>query len=307
MKDTLTSAATAVLGLLAVGFAAATLTSTSDGGAAGSGGGGGGGGGSAIPFPEREPTSPAPIDIPFVEFILLALVLTFVALLVYAALFRRALFKRVVAVAVPFVLAGLLAFILLVVLGDLSGSAPAQPAILGNASTPAGPPGGGESSDPSTLPLPLLALLGVALAGVALVVWQVRGRRGNEEPDDAAEPEGDARAAAVGRAAGRAADRLEEGGADNEVYRAWREMTDLLDVEDPETSTPGEFADAAVDAGLGGEAVHELTRLFEDVRYGDAPPGASEDRAADVFRRIEAQYAEAVDENGDDGDPGERA
>ncbi len=294
MRDTLTSAATAVLGLLAVGFAAATLPSTSNSGAAGSGSGGGGGG--AIPFPEREPTSPAPADVPFAEFILLALVLTLVALLVYVAVFRRALFRRIAAVAVPFVLAAVVAYLLLVVVGDLSGSALPQPAIIGDGSTPGGPPGDGGSSDPSSLPLGLLAVLGVALAGVALVAVRARGRRGDEGSDDTA-GRNDDRRAAVGRAAGRAADRLEAGGA-NEVYRAWREMTALLDVEAPETSTPGEFADAAVDAGLEGEAVRELTRLFEDVRYGDAPAAASEDRAVAVFRRIEAQYAETTDGDG---------
>jgi hypothetical protein len=303
MKDTLTSAATAVLGLLAVGFAAATLTSTSDGSGPGSGGGGGGGGnGSLIPLPELDPAEPTTFDIPFVEFILLALVLTLVALLVYAAAFERDLFKRIVAVAVPFAVAGVLAYLLFVVLGDLSlGSSPGRPGLIGGESTPGGPPGGGDTDDASSpsLPLGLLAVLGVTLAGVALVVLRVRGRRVDDDPVDAADPEGDSRAAAVGRAAGRAADRLQEGGADNEVYRAWRELTDLLDVEDPETSTPGEFADAAVDAGLRGTDVRELTRLFEDVRYGDAPPEDYEDRAAAVFRRIEDQYAEAVEENGD--------
>ncbi|MFT4880359.1 MAG: hypothetical protein ACI9HI_000353 [Salinirussus sp.] len=301
MKDSFTAAVTAVLGLLAVGFAAATLTTTNSSGGAGSGSGPGSGGG-AIPFPEREPASPAPTDIPFAEFMLLALVLALVALLVYAAVFRRALFRRLVAVAVPFVLAGVVAYLLLVVLGDLSGSAPAQPAILGNGSTPGGPPGDGGSSDPSSpLPLGPLAVLGVALVGVALVVVRARGgSRGGGASDDAPDPDSDRRAA-VGRAAGRAADRLEEGG-DNEVYRAWREMTDLLDVEDPETSTPGEFADAAVDAGLGGEAVHELTRLFEDVRYGDTPPTDSEDRAVAVFRQIEEQYAETAEDGATEGE-----
>lgn len=312
MKDTLTSAATAVLGLLAVGFAAATLTSTSDGPASGPGGGGGGGGnGSLIPLPEPDPGEPTTFDIPFVEFILLALVLTLVLLLVYAAVFERDLFRRIVAVMVPFVVAGVLAFLLFVVLGDLSlGTSSGQPGFIGGDSTPGGPPGGGDTGDSSSpsLPLGVLAVVALALVGVALVVRQVGG--GSDEPggEAVADPERDDRAAAVGRAAGRAADRLAAGGADNEVYRAWREMTDLLDVEDPETSTPGEFADAAVDAGLRGSDVRELTRLFEDVRYGDAPPDAYEDRAAAVFRRIEDQYAEVAEENGDGDDtPGERA
>lgn len=307
MKDTLTSAATAVLGLLAVGFAAATLTSTSDGPAAGSAGGGGGGNGSLIPLPEPDPAEPTTFDVPFVEFILLALVLTLVALLVYAAVFERDLFRRVVAVAVPFVVAGVLAYLLFVVPGDLSlGTSPGQPGFIGGGSTPGGPPGGGDAGETSSpsLPLGILAVLGLALAGVALVIRRVQGGSGEPGGEEAADHGGDDRAAAVGRAAGRAADRLEAGAADNEVYRAWREMTDLLEVEDPETSTPGEFADAAVDAGLAGEDVHELTRLFEDVRYGDAPPENYEGRTADVFRRIEAQYAETVegDDDDDDGD-----
>jgi len=305
MKDTLTSAATAVLGLLAVGVAAATLTSTSNGPAAGSGGGGGGGNGSFIPLPDPEPAEPTTLDIPFVEFILLALVVTLVALLVYAAVFQRDLFRRIVAVAVPFVLAGILAYILFLVLGDLSlGGSPEQPGVLGGGSTPSGPPGGGDADDPSSpsLPLGLLAVLGVALVGVALVVRRVQGASAEPGAEEAVDPGGEGRAVAVGRAAGRAADRLEEGGADNEVYRAWREMTDLLEVEDPETSTPGEFADAAVDAGLRGADVRELTRLFEDVRYGDERPAAYEQRATAVFRRIETQYTEPVEE--DDDPPG---
>lgn len=304
MKDTLTSAATAVLGLLAVGFAAATLASTSDSPAAGAGGGGGGGNGSLIPLPEPDPAEPTTLDIPFVEFILLALVVTLVALLVYAAIFERDLFRRIVAVAVPFVVAGVLAFLLFVVLGDLSlGTSPGQPGFIGGESTPGGPPGGGDTGDASSpsLPLGLLAVLALALIGVALVVARVRDG-GGDDPVVDAEPGDDGRAAAVGRAAGRAADRLEAGRADNEVYRAWREMTDLLEVEEPETSTPGEFAEAAVGAGLQGADVRELTRLFEDVRYGDAPPEDYEDRARDVFRRIEAQYAEAIAEENGDGD-----
>jgi hypothetical protein len=97
----------------------------------------------------------------------------------------------------------------------------------------------------------------------------------------------------VAQAAGRAADRIEEEtGVDNEVYRAWREMATLLGAERPETSTPGEFADDAVAAGMDPEDVDELTRLFEAVRYGDSPPTEErEQRAVTILRRIEATYA----------------
>lgn len=100
-------------------------------------------------------------------------------------------------------------------------------------------------------------------------------------------------AQAVGEAAGRAADRLDaDTDLENAIYRAWREMADALDVRNPRTTTPEEFADVAVDAGMSREDVRELTRLFEEVRYGDAEPTRErEQRAQDALRRIQQAYA----------------
>jgi len=64
-------------------------------------------------------------------------------------------------------------------------------------------------------------------------------------------------------------------------------MTAALDVADPETATPGEFADAARTAGLDPDAVADLTTVFEAVRYGDEPAANHEDRALAALRRIE--------------------
>ena len=298
MRDTLTSAATAVLGLLAVGFAAATLTTTSDSGPAGGGGGGGSEGVIPIPPPQEVPRNP--LEIPYVEYIFLAVVLVLAGLLVYTAIFRRQLFKQVIAAAVPFVLAILVVIGIIMLLGG--GGAPGsggEPGFPGEGTAGPGPPGSGDgvsddADSSSSLPLGLLAVVGIVLAGAALLVWQVRD--GGADPEVVDEAADDGAAAAVGRAAGRAADRIEDADSvDNEVYRAWREMTDPLDVEDPETSTPGEFATAAVDAGLERSDVDELTRLFEEVRYGDAPPDEYEDRAGVVLRRVETQYAERED------------
>lgn len=99
----------------------------------------------------------------------------------------------------------------------------------------------------------------------------------------------------LGETAGQAADRIDDSGeAENEVYRAWREMTQYIDVDHPETSTPREFAAAATHAGMDADDVAELTSLFEDVRYGGIPPtDAAEDRAIEALRRIEASYAES--------------
>ncbi|MFB6104699.1 MAG: DUF4129 domain-containing protein [Halobacteriaceae archaeon] len=98
----------------------------------------------------------------------------------------------------------------------------------------------------------------------------------------------------LGQAAGDAADRIDQDGdADNEVYRAWREMTGYVDVDRPAASTPREFAAAATAAGMAEPDVAELTDLFEEVRYGGLP--ATEDaerRAVEALRRIEDSYAD---------------
>jgi hypothetical protein len=147
-----------------------------------------------------------------------------------------------------------------------------------------------------TVPTPsaILALvLVVALAGSVLLLFVASGGD-DDEVDVPAEPEPDPDVAAVGRAAGAAADRIErDADVDNEVYRAWFEMTDHLDLSNPRASTPAEFAAAAVDAGMAREDVTELTDLFEEVRYGGEPVTEErESRAVAALRRIESAYAE---------------
>lgn len=153
--------------------------------------------------------------------------------------------------------------------------------------------GGGAATDP---PLLLLAVLGVL--AVALAAAFVRSTDDDElpeetepEPDD--EPDDEA-LAAMGDVAGDAADRIEDAAdLENEVFRAWREMTDLLDVPNPESSTPREFEAAARDAGMRREHVGTLTDLFEEVRYGGAEPTPDREEAAvAALRRIEDAYAD---------------
>jgi hypothetical protein len=161
--------------------------------------------------------------------------------------------------------------------------------------------GGGEAlAPPSLLSQFLLVAVFGLLAVVAVLVLTgdhdqtVADGADGEGEDEAADP---ADVAAVGEAAGRAADRIEETddgeSFENEVYRAWAEMTDSLTVDHPESSTPGEFAAAAVEAGMDREDVERLTRLFADVRYGGAEATAGREQAAvETLRRIEAAYAE---------------
>lgn len=140
-------------------------------------------------------------------------------------------------------------------------------------------------------------IVGIALVmAVGLVYYASSSVDESVDPAASDDPEPD-ETAAVADVAGRAANRIDghEGDASNAVYAAWAEMTDALDGPDPATSTPGEFADAAVAAGMGRERVDDLTDLFERVRYGDEPvTERHERRAIETLRAIETDH-EGVD------------
>ncbi|WP_141212635.1 DUF4129 domain-containing protein, partial [Halorubrum sp. Ea8] len=127
------------------------------------------------------------------------------------------------------------------------------------------------------------------------------GAGGDDEPADGEEhgereepDQTDPDLREVGRTAGAAADRIERSDADNGVYRAWRDMTEALDVDRPASSTPAEFAAAAVDAGVDAEPVGDLTAVFERVRYGgEEATEERERRAAEALRRIEERHGGA--------------
>lgn len=140
----------------------------------------------------------------------------------------------------------------------------------------------------------LFAVLGLALIVAVALLFQSTGDDQPAPPEEVEAPD-PVQMAAIGRAAGRAADRIEgDAEPDNAVYQAWKEMTDLLAVPNPEASTPSEFAAAAVEAGMAREDVDELTAQFEAVRYGTASPTEDrEQRAVAAMRRIEAEYAGA--------------
>jgi hypothetical protein len=151
---------------------------------------------------------------------------------------------------------------------------------------------GAASGGSPVVSLVLFGVLGLALLVAVALLFQSTG---DNQPAWAEQPEepDPVQMAEIGRAAGRAADRIEgDAEPDNAVYEAWKEMTDLLDVPNPEASTPSEFAGAAVEAGMAAEDVVELTDLFESVRYGTADPTEGrEARALAALRRIEEEYA----------------
>lgn len=139
----------------------------------------------------------------------------------------------------------------------------------------------------------LLAVLALGVLLVAVILFVSEDPTGSGGAVEMGEGDGASEVGSIGRAAGDAADRIENDDAvDNEVYRAWVEMTDLLDVQHPDTSTPADFAGAAVDAGMRREDVEELTDLFRTIRYGpDDPTDPYEGRALEALQRIESTYA----------------
>lgn len=144
-------------------------------------------------------------------------------------------------------------------------------------------------------PTLLVLLLTVVAVGVVAVAVYASGRDDGDVDDDVETPEppDDDATGEIGRVAGLAADRIDEtgDGIENEVYRAWREMADSLEVASPETTTPREFQRAAVDGGMADDDVEALTSLFEAVRYGDREATeATERRAVETLRRIESSY-----------------
>lgn len=290
-----------LLAVLALGAAAATLDDTATaGGTGGSGSESGAGVGNGDRFDlggfnvSDSATAPTLPDI--VGQVIAALLLLVAAFGLYA-FYKEHGIRGFVTTTVVVTGLMLLLYLLFQALGggmDLDG----RSGLLGGQepTIPGGAPAGPESSaapvaDPPTM---LLVLFGVVLLGAAAVVFRLTGDDvARFEPEEGAGSEPNV--AAVGRAAGRAADRIEaDADVENAVFRAWREMTDGLDVDNPASSTPSEFAAAAVDAGMDREDVTELTGLFEAVRYGGFD--ADEDRerrAVGALRSIERTYADA--------------
>jgi hypothetical protein len=152
--------------------------------------------------------------------------------------------------------------------------------------------GGAEALSSPSLLVALFVLVALLVVVVAVLsLGSDRAGTAEEPPEE--EPSEEGPAEAVGRVAGSAADRIDAADVDaeNEVYRAWTRMTAALDVDSPETTTPRGFQRAAVEAGMDRSDVAALTELFESVRYGGLDPTDEQERAAvETLRRIEAGY-----------------
>lgn len=293
----------ALLAALALGAGAATLEDADSGGSGfGAGGGSGGGSGSGddldsgAPQPFNESSSSVP---GYLDYLFTAFALLFVLGALYGLIVMYQEYGLVRTVSIFILLIGVSA-LMAVLLYAIAGGNAFETGIGGlfGDRGPSLPGGGNPATDSGTsafdAPTVALALLfGLALVGALAAFVRSTGDNVQAPPPEPSEGEIDSQVTALGEAAGTAADRI-EGGADvnNEVFRAWREMTDRLDAPNPQTTTPAEFARIAVAAGIAREDVNELTDLFEEVRYGDAPATEErERRAVAALRRIEEAYA----------------
>ncbi|HUX77242.1 MAG TPA: DUF4129 domain-containing protein [Anaerolineae bacterium] len=138
--------------------------------------------------------------------------------------------------------------------------------------------------------LALAVLLVASLVGVARFFWRRRRR-----------PVGP-----LGRLARDALQAL-EAGADlkNTVIRCYFEMARVLDeqrgIRRQQSMTPREFERRLEEEGLPGQPVRQLTRLFEEVRYGTRVPGEREERQAIASLRAIVEACGSPAERGGDG------
>lgn len=125
-----------------------------------------------------------------------------------------------------------------------------------------------------------IAALLIASAGIAWAAWR------RNQPKELVE---------MSQIADQAEETLEEllAGADfqTSIRRMYRKMTDVIEksegiFRDP-SATPHEFERTLQTKGLPPSATHELTAIFEEVRYGEAgEDGQKRDRAIRALQRI---------------------
>lgn len=294
------AAALALLAVLSLGAAAATLDTATAGGSGGAGAGDASSVGSGGEFSfggyNISDSSSTPPRLPPIVGQILGLLLALFFVLGFVQFLREHGVRGVVTIGLlGLVLVGGL-WLLLYGVGALDGMFEQGRSGLGSSGTPSLPGGSQQGPEDAASPVTdpptvLFVLFGIVLLGAVALIARSTGDD-LADPDLPEESTGPTDVAAVTRAAGRAADRIEStDGFDNEVYRAWDGMTRHLDVSNPRASTPAEFADAAVDAGMDREDVASLTDVFESVRYGAAEPTAGrEEEAVEALRRIERAY-----------------
>lgn len=140
----------------------------------------------------------------------------------------------------------------------------------------------------NTLSLIVAILLTVIILSTLYLLW----RRNRQPKDDAL--------ADLAREAQDALDDIQAGGSlRNAVIRCYYEMSRVIsekrNIQRGATMTSHEFEEHLVKTGLPPTPIQQLTRLFEDARYGDRDPGpAEEQRAVACLSAIVAAATEAA-------------
>ncbi len=154
-------------------------------------------------------------------------------------------------------------------------SAPVESALNGQVPAVVGEPLPPPPNPPSE-EFVLIASLAIVVIGVALAFWL--GRRLLFPPKSSA-------LAQIAEEADRARDALAGGGAlEDVVIRSYRQMNKIVaearELRRPLSATPREFEDTLAGAGLPMGPLDDLTKLFEQVRYGGLVPGPAERKIA---------------------------
>ncbi len=316
-RRTLLSLTLAILCIVALGLGAATLTSTTDSGATGFGNGDGTIGSGDDEQTDSEPDADErergePVDETREEACIAGYNVTELTMFLFLFAFSVSMVvfiqqRSLIPAMITFpILAVSLWFASIIVFTFMGCAAPGAEIAaenidrmpLGDVTEEENSGESEEESAPLSVRFGMFGLLAVIITGLLLLGLYIKRRDSDSVPDDPEIGRGVPEPEELGAVAGSTADELEdEADFENAIYQAWKEMTDILDVDSPETSTPREFADEALAAGLTETDVTELTALFESVRYGTVDPTPEqEQRAIDTLRRIETTYEKGTGE-----------
>lgn len=164
-----------------------------------------------------------------------------------------------------------------------------------------GSDGGAAPAVVPNVPVPLLAALGLlAVAGLAAVSERLAGGSDSATVTPIATGSLAGRRAVSSGASGvrRPVRAFEDVPAENDVYRAWRDLARAVEGADRAVDTPAEIARTATAEGLDERGVRALTEAFTEVRYGDeAADPERERRARDALERASPDDGESADES----------
>lgn len=212
-------------------------------------------------------------------YIIALVVLPFMMIYLIISPSARRQFLKFLARSLPFVI-GLYLFTVMIkrLQGNQAGD---NPLLLGGSGDQPGLPG--LAAPAAAIPEPsdtaiVLITVSISLVMVAIIGWALfmiwRKNHLDQSPNRR-----------IARQAQSALDDLRAGGdLKSTIIRCYYQMSAVLNEQRgllrSQAMTPHEFEQFLTANGLPGEPIHQLTHLFEEVRYGDLAAGAPEEQAA---------------------------